>query len=428
MQFNTQLMEALAKKFGQAKAVMPMVPGAGMTHSIAGTLLDKLRGEVGADANAPAPGPSYSLDEMQKAPVPTPPTSAVPAVNKSVISAPVGNTPAPTAQTPVQAPQMPSNGYDDAARQQLYADLAQRMKRGAGFQALGGLADTISRAGGSKETEYSKNIGEQVRSDNKTSTEQFEAGRKGVREELADYLKQKIDSRDFAFKEKEAGLKHEEIKAAREANMLLKQQMLADRAAKTKEASDLKLDKMIQRHTEGLEKGQIPQLLNAYNELIPQFMSGKDVAGIGMADQMVPGAMLSQQGKANRMRLQQMANVFLKLRSGAAVTDPEYARFLNESYAGKIPTEAAARQWLKHMGSDMKLAMGLAESGLPPEALEEYKGRPNAVKLEDIYGSQTPQAPQAAPKQHPQDNEAVTWAKANPNDPRAAKILAANGL
>jgi hypothetical protein len=34
-----------------------------------------------------------------------------------------------------------------------------------------------------------------------------------------------------------------------------------------------------------------------------------------------------------------------------------------------------------------------------------------------------PQAPQ-----HPQDSEAVQWAKANPSDPRAQKILQANGV
>lgn len=32
------------------------------------------------------------------------------------------------------------------------------------------------------------------------------------------------------------------------------------------------------------------------------------------------------------------------------------------------------------------------------------------------------------PQAHPQDNEAVQWAKANPNDPRSAAILKANGL
>lgn len=38
------------------------------------------------------------------------------------------------------------------------------------------------------------------------------------------------------------------------------------------------------------------------------------------------------------------------------------------------------------------------------------------------------QAPHAAPAPHPQDSQAVEWAKANPHDPRAAAILKANGV
>jgi hypothetical protein len=37
-------------------------------------------------------------------------------------------------------------------------------------------------------------------------------------------------------------------------------------------------------------------------------------------------------------------------------------------------------------------------------------------------------AMESAPKAHPQDSQAVEWAKANPKDPRAAKILQANGM
>lgn len=36
--------------------------------------------------------------------------------------------------------------------------------------------------------------------------------------------------------------------------------------------------------------------------------------------------------------------------------------------------------------------------------------------------------PQGSPQAHPQDDAAIAWAKANPNDPRAAKILQANGV
>lgn len=346
-----------------------------------------------------------TLANAPQAMPPRPPMpSAAPAVNTAVNTPAISAAPAPMSNTP---PAMPQSGqYGDAARQQLYAELAKKRSANAGWSAVAGLGDMARRMAGASPTGFQEKFQTRNDAEDKTARDEFESGRKGTREEMADYLKQKMDTRDFAFKEKEAGLKHEEVKAAREANAIARAGLAADKASKNKEANDLKMDKMIQHHADGLNKDQVPQLLNAYNELMPQFNSGQDVAGIGMLDQMVPGAMLSDQGQANRMRLSQMANVFLKLRSGAAVTDPEYARFLNESYAGKVPTEAAARQWMKHMGSDMKLAMRLAESGLPPEALAEYKSRPDSVKTEDIYGNQPAQAPQQAAPQWEGDKEA----------------------
>lgn len=50
--------------------------------------------------------------------------------------------------------------------------------------------------------------------------------------------------------------------------------------------------------------------------------------------------------------------------------------------------------------------------------------------LEEYFGKKPYQAsaPAAAIKPHPQDNEAVQWAKSHPNDPRSPAILKANGL
>lgn len=45
----------------------------------------------------------------------------------------------------------------------------------------------------------------------------------------------------------------------------------------------------------------------------------------------------------------------------------------------------------------------------------------------DTLGSRIPAPEQPAMQPHPQDNEAVQWAKANPRDPRAAAILKAAG-
>lgn len=59
-----------------------------------------------------------------------------------------------------------------------------------------------------------------------------------------------------------------------------------------------------------------------------------------------------------------------------------------------------------------------------PEGL--VQAQPGLVGSQGLVQGGAPQAPAAAP--HPQDNAALQWAKANPQDPRAAAIMKANGL
>lgn len=343
-----------------------------------------------------------TLANTPQAMPPRPP--AAPAVNTAVNTPAISAAPAPMSNTP---PAMPQSGqYGDAARQQLYAELAKKRSANAGWSAVAGLGDMARRMAGASPTGFQEKFQTRNDAEDKTARDEFESGRKGTREEMADYLKQKMDTRDFAFKEKEAGLKHEEVKAAREANAIARAAMANDKAAKNKEAIDLKQDKMIQRHAENLDKDGTVQLLNSYNQLAPQFQSGQDVPGIGFLDSMAPGWALSDQGQGNRERLNQMANVFLKLRSGAAVTDPEYRRFLNETIAGQVPTERATRRWMEHMGKDMQMAIALKESGLTPEMNTEYKTRPGAITSDQVYGSQPQAAPQQSAPQWEGDKEA----------------------
>jgi len=57
-----------------------------------------------------------------------------------------------------------------------------------------------------------------------------------------------------------------------------------------------------------------------------------------------------------------------------------------------------------------------------------YPGlNPDRILMDDDIAIEPAPSPASA-KAHPQDSEAVQWAKVNPNDPRAAAILKANGL
>lgn len=140
----------------------------------------------------------------------------------------------------------------------------------------------------------------------------------------------------------------------------------------------------VQRYSETINKEQIPELVTSYNRLFPKMTSGKDIPGVGVFASHIPNLLVSAEGKSVRQDLQKIANVVLKRRSGAAVTDPEYNRFLTELQAGKMPTEEALKLYYDKLGQDMTATLGQLESGLPTDALQEYSSRSGAVTSQDI--------------------------------------------
>jgi hypothetical protein len=150
------------------------------------------------------------------------------------------------------------------------------------------------------------------------------------------------------------------------------------------ELGDQRMNRFIEKHATNLANDQIPSLVTAINELVDTFNSGKNVEGIGLAESYVPNLFLGEQGVRNRTNLHQVANVLLKQRSGAAVTDQEYARFLKELQAGKIPDEKSIRTHLGKIAQDAKSLVALRESSIPKKALEEYKARPGAITSDQI--------------------------------------------
>lgn len=106
-----------------------------------------------------------------------------------------------------------------------------------------------------------------------------------------------------------------------------------------------------------------------------------------------------------------------KILSGQRLSPDQRADFLNQSQ--KL-YGAAEFQKKKTQAGYRKMA-------------SQYPGlNADRVLMDDAIAEEeaptAPTAPAAATKAHPQDSEAVQWAKANPKDPRAVAILKANGL
>lgn len=127
-----------------------------------------------------------------------------------------------------------------------------------------------------------------------------------------------------------------------------------------------------------------------------------------------------------------------RLASGGAISKDEEARFLRmiPAYADDEPTARRKLQQLRESMETKLVAYGfktgdLADMGFDPGKLGYGKSPMQAggggQGLLKSYSD--PSAAQAAPRQAtPEDNEAVTWAKVNPGDPRAAEILKINGV
>jgi hypothetical protein len=143
--------------------------------------------------------------------------------------------------------------------------------------------------------------------------------------------------------------------------------------------NEQRLNRFLNKHADSLAKAGVPELIGAYNELADQFNTGKNVEGVGTAESYIPNLFIGPQAARNRTNMQQIANALLKQRSGAAVSDQEYRRFLLELQAGKIPSERAVKAHMGKIGLDLKGLVGTLESGLPKDALDEYAVRPGAI-------------------------------------------------
>lgn len=173
---------------------------------------------------------------------------------------------------------------------------------------------------------------------------------------------------------------------ARETSKLLRQQARVDR----------EVDEVAKK----VEKNEIFQQASAIKEIEdvlqkegislddPKTYKKGSVPGLGVVGKFTPGFLLSEDGTKVRQNLQSLANRLLKSRSGAAVTDQEYKRFLLELEAGAIPSQENMIQGLQKMKRDVTLTSKNIEK--EPEIMEEYEKR-TGLKLphKDLLKTET---------------------------------------
>lgn len=136
--------------------------------------------------------------------------------------------------------------------------------------------------------------------------------------------------------------------AAREGR-LLRQTLAGITGGNAAERARTKLDadteNRVRRFGETLEKAGIPELEQALGNVRGVLTRHTDrIPGYGRLESLAPDFALPDEAQQTRADMQMAANIILKSRSGAAVTNQEQQRFLREVAAGKGFSVAALRR------------------------------------------------------------------------------------
>lgn len=136
-------------------------------------------------------------------------------------------------------------------------------------------------------------------------------------------------------------------------------------------------DKAVTKFSDTLQKEGIPDLDKAIADAegaVGRYKEG-DVPGVGRLTGAVPSALLSDEGNDVRQAVAAVRNIVLNARSGAAVTDQELRRLVEELGTGVGQSEAALRRGLKRVRDRLDVVKANAAAGVSDEVLQTYRDR-----------------------------------------------------
>lgn len=157
---------------------------------------------------------------------------------------------------------------------------------------------------------------------------------------------------------------------ARDLNTITK----ADKEASRKEEAN---NKAVTKFSDTIQKEGIPELETAVGLAegeIAKYKPGT-VPGVGPAKNVAPDFLMSTEGKSVRQALAQVRNIVLSARSGAAVTDQELRRLVEELGTGAGKTEEDLRRGLKQIRDRVESIKQNSAAGVSDEVLDTYTKR-----------------------------------------------------
>lgn len=145
------------------------------------------------------------------------------------------------------------------------------------------------------------------------------------------------------------------------------------RDAKTQE----QLDKKVNSFSTQLDKTNIPQFESLLSDIegdIARLQKG-DIPGFGPVAGNLPQFLLSREGQLLRQKIATLQNMTLKDRSGAAVTNQELNRLLNELGTGVLSTDDQLRSGLTNVRRNLDAVKRNVIAGVDDATLNEYQSR-----------------------------------------------------
>lgn len=159
-----------------------------------------------------------------------------------------------------------------------------------------------------------------------------------------------------------------------------------------------KLEAGVQKYASTLQKEGIPELetaVAAAEGALGRYKKG-EVPGVGRLEGAIPSALLSDEGNDVRQAVATVRNIVLNARSGAAVTDQELRRMVEELGTGLGQSEDALRRGLQKVRDRLESIKANAAAGVTDDVKGLYEER-GGVRIQ--RGGAKPAAPKdpAAP-------------------------------
>lgn len=161
-------------------------------------------------------------------------------------------------------------------------------------------------------------------------------------------------------------------------------------AARKDEATN----KAVTKFSDTIQKEGIPELETAVGQAEGEIAKYKEgtVPGVGPVKNVAPDFLMSTEGKSVRQALAQVRNIVLSARSGAAVTDQELRRLVEELGTGVGKSEADLRRGLKQIRDRIEAIKTNSAAGVSDDVLKTYTDRGGIPIKRGAKGAPAPAA------------------------------------